>query len=191
MQQTPLQQPPYTWSFLKRHFEKRHLNTQHNFKRTNNVEARYQTILTALGKKKQPLARHVIRQFRLNKQSRPLSIDPNTYPYDLEAPLTHWVLWVHPNVATPSTHAIDTMLRTYFRNFNSPIQSDPRVDLVWFQNSTDKQSIKQLRHYHVIVFMPPHSKPPRPPVLPPSPLRRRHQSFGPGLLPRGRRPHSR
>ncbi len=169
---------PYTWDYFKSQFATKHTNSAFRLKRKPEVEAKYQTYLAHVAKESPSLTAHLIKQFYLTPKRRPLSIDPNLFPYDLAPRLYHWVLWVHPEHKTPTFPVIDTLLRTYFDGFNSLIKTDPRVELVWFRNAKDKQSVKTIDHFHVIVHIPPHTQPPMPelPPSPPTPRRRQARS---------------
>lgn len=150
--------PPYTWAFFKRTFHNNHVNTKHRFQRAERTQKTYDAYRRKLVHDHVSIRDAVIALTKLHPTTRPLSIDPNMFPYDLEARLHHWVVWVHPDASLPDTFDIDTYVRRYFHTyFDSPLKRDKRLDLVWFRNDLPLQSVPSIPHYQVIMYLPPHS----------------------------------
>lgn len=62
----------------------------------------------------------------------------NTFPYDLDKEIDHWILWINPKNKL-TFQEIDNLLKNKFRNF------------VYFSNLEKNKSIKTIEHYQIFV----------------------------------------
>lgn len=100
--------------------------------RKKNVQALY---VKEIGSIKQL---EFIRSIKEKIERDGLTIEENTYPYDIEEPIKHSCLW-YKGVFTPE-HVI-TYLN--FHNINY---------ITFFENSPEFKSIKTISHYHIFHY---------------------------------------
>ena len=62
----------------------------------------------------------------------------NTFPYNCEDGIEHWLLWINPNTNIKLAH-VEQILNKNFKKF------------VFFRNIIELQSVKSIVHYHVFV----------------------------------------
>lgn len=118
-------------------------------KRTEDTEKMYQKTLKGFEiSKKNPA--ECLKRWMFKHPNQLLAFSHNEYPYDLPEGQSHWLLWVRDeqhlmrcDVAMFNTGgALITLLRSFFGN---------KIYAIW-QNEREKQSVKDLTHFHFIVL---------------------------------------
>ena len=124
---------PLTWEYLKQF---NILNPpQQQIGRDPKVEESYQKHLTNLKQKQIKVHDYIYRNIFTQNQS--LVFSPNTFPYNLEHGVQHWLLWLKPECQLE----IDDISDKIEKRFGN--------DCVYFKNATKYQSIKSITHYHI------------------------------------------
>ena len=105
--------------------------------RTDEMENKYMEHLSELKKNNIQTHDYIMKTAFPNRE--PYSLLPNTFPYDLQKGILHWLLWVSPNVDLE----LDTIKRIIYDKFGS--------NCVFFRNISTNQSIKSISHYHIFI----------------------------------------
>lgn len=67
-------------------------------------------------------------------------LQKNRFPYDLEEGISHYLFWIKPPFS-PSDAFLDKIIRDSF----------PNQDIIYFENSYQNRSVKNIKHLHIFV----------------------------------------
>lgn len=121
-------------------------------KRTEEMEAKYKKHLVncnhPIANIKNPAEYIIDTEFQHKNQL--LAFSPNGYPYDLPEGQSHWILWVKDEFLQQDyrfTQPLDVLIpQLIFWHFPRK-----KVFAIW-QNEPEKQSVKDLTHFHFILL---------------------------------------
>ena len=107
----------------------------YRFMRKPEDEIKYKNYLISLQKKSLTPHKNIIDNIIGNNIYK---LVKNTFPYDLDKEIDHWILWINPKNKL-TFQEINNLLKNKFRNF------------VYFSNLEKNKSIKTIEHYQIFV----------------------------------------
>lgn len=107
-----------------------------NFKRKCHDEKKYTEYLDFLKKKSITPHDNIIKNIIGDNK---YVVVKNTFPYDLNKGIEHWLLWVNPKDKL-NISEIDTIIKNKFKT------------CVYFSNIEKNKSVKTIEHYQILVY---------------------------------------
>ena len=74
------------------------------------------------------------------EDNKSYSIRKNDFPYDIEPNINHYILWIKDE-----SLSIEDIIYSSFK-------IDKKEDILWYRNSPENRSIKNIIHYHIFLL---------------------------------------
>jgi hypothetical protein len=113
------------------------------------MEAKYQEYLISLQKPIYNIVPRVadfISDVKFQDPNQLLAFSRNDFPYDIPDVQEHWILWVKNNGKSNTSLFLEFIYFYIASSF-----SKNKVFAIW-QNEPEKQSVKDLTHFHFILL---------------------------------------
>jgi hypothetical protein len=144
---------PWTWLALRAYSES--TDPRHNPRRHPSGEAIYSRYKAWIQERGLDNHGYIVRYAKWSASG--LALEPNLVPYHLEAGVSHWVLWHHPDLDAPGDKTLDPSEERLLvaRLLGDEESSGPTLrpsEVIVYQNAPANRSIPTIAHSHVFFF---------------------------------------